>query len=183
MKINIGSGYKRYNGFLNLDSDPLTKPDYVVDLERDVLPFEDSTISEVKASHILEHIGEGFFHLMKELYRVCKNNAIIDIEIPHHKSDLWFSDTSHVRQLSASALQQFSKKANLEHIEKHNSSSGFGLKLDVDFETISINYELYGNWQKRFKTMSQEECADAVNNYNNVILYVFIKLKVVKEER
>jgi hypothetical protein len=33
MKLNIGSGYKRYEDFLNIDDDPLVSPDYIVNLE------------------------------------------------------------------------------------------------------------------------------------------------------
>ena len=32
MKINIGSGFKRYNGFLNIDDDPLVNPDYLLNI-------------------------------------------------------------------------------------------------------------------------------------------------------
>ena len=35
MKLNLGSGYKRVPGFVNIDSSPACKPDYVVDLEKD----------------------------------------------------------------------------------------------------------------------------------------------------
>ena len=84
MKINIGGGFKRYDGFVNLDADPLTNPDYLVRLGEDVLPFEDNTVDEVKAYHILEHIGPGFFQLMKELYRVAEHGCILDIIVPHH---------------------------------------------------------------------------------------------------
>ena len=37
MKINLGSGYKRIDGFLNIDDDPLVKPDYLLNVETDKL--------------------------------------------------------------------------------------------------------------------------------------------------
>ncbi len=49
MKINIGGGLKRFEGFVNLDADPNTKPEYLHNLETEKLPFEDSTVEEVKA--------------------------------------------------------------------------------------------------------------------------------------
>ena len=33
LKINLGSGYKRIEGFLNVDDDPLVNPDYIVNLD------------------------------------------------------------------------------------------------------------------------------------------------------
>jgi hypothetical protein len=40
MKINLGSGFKRIEGFVNVDDDPLVEPDYIVNVEKDKLPFD-----------------------------------------------------------------------------------------------------------------------------------------------
>ena len=39
MKINLGSGYKRIDGFLNIDDDPLVEPDFLCNIENDRLPL------------------------------------------------------------------------------------------------------------------------------------------------
>ena len=49
MKINIGGGLKRFEGFVNVDADQNVKPEYLCNLETEKLPFEDSTVEEVKA--------------------------------------------------------------------------------------------------------------------------------------
>lgn len=183
MKVNLGSGYTKFEDYINIDGDPLTNPDYVVNLEKDALPLEDDTVTDIRAHHIFEHIGEGYYNLMKEIYRVCKDGAIIDIAVPHHRSDVWYGDPSHVRFITVDNLKQFSKSYNNWHIETYNSSSGFGLRLDVDFEIVDVNYELYDTWKTKFQSMSQEECNFAVNTYNNVIGYVFIKLEVIKHDK
>jgi len=41
MKINIGGGLKRFEGFVNVDADPNTKPEYLHNLETEKLPFEE----------------------------------------------------------------------------------------------------------------------------------------------
>lgn len=180
MKINIGGGYKRYEGFLNVDFDTLTNPDFVVNLETDTFPIEDSTVSEVKAYHILEHIGPGFFHLMQELYRICENGAILDIQVPHHRHEIFFGDASHIRPITVEMMRQFSKKYNEYHIEQFNSSSGFGLRLGVDFEIIEFNFIPDDIWKKRFETMSQEEIQEVSMNFNNVYGETHIKLAAIK---
>jgi len=110
-------GHTRYDGFLNIDGDPLAKPDYLLNLETDRLPFEDSTIEEVKACHILEHIGDGFFHLMKEIYRVCKHSATMEVQTPHHRSDVWYGDPTHVRFITLDNMRLFSKTYNEWHLK------------------------------------------------------------------
>ena len=68
MKINLGGGLKRFDGFVNIDHDPLTNPDFCFNIEKDKFPFEDNSVDEVKAHHILEHLGEGFFHTITSPY-------------------------------------------------------------------------------------------------------------------
>lgn len=143
MKINLGAGLKRFDGFLNVDDDPLCEPDFLVNLD-DVnvkLPIDDNVVEEIKAHHILEHIGEGFIPLMKELYRVCKHGAILDIEAPHHQHDVYYGDPTHKRPITVPVMYMFSKKYNRDHIKIYNSSSGMGLKYDIDFEMVHYEYE------------------------------------------
>lgn len=180
MKINIGGGYKRYPGFLNLDMDPHTNPDHIVNLEKDVLPFDDNTISEVKAHHILEHLGEGFFHLIQELYRVCKDGAIIDIVVPHHRHDIFLADPTHRRPILIEGLRLFSKKYNYDHIEKHGSSSGLGIAFDVDFEIIATDYTLDPFYEEFVRTTERDVVVEKERSCNNFIQETKIKWLVVK---
>lgn len=180
MKINIGGGHKRYKEFVNLDIDPLSHPDYIVDLEKDIFPFGDSTVSEVKAFHILEHIGDGFFHLMQELYRVCENGALIDIQVPHHRHEVFFGDASHVRVITVEMMRQFSKKFNEYYVDHFHSSSGFGSRYDVDFEITRFYFKPDDVWEERFKTMSPEEIKEVSRNFNNVYTETHIKMAVIK---
>lgn len=181
LKLNIGSGYKRYEGFLNVDSDPMTKCDYICNLGKERLPFDDNSVDEIKAYHILEHIGSEYLDLMKEIYRVCKDTAIIDIQVPHHRSEVWYGDPTHVRFITVDNLRQFSKKYNDWHIKQWNSSSGFGNKLGVDFEIIEYDLLLNSHWKPRFQNMSQEEINEVSRNFNNVYDELHIKLMVMKD--
>ena len=182
MKINLGSGYKRIEGFLNIDHDPLVNPDFVVDFEHETLPLENSSVDELVAHHVLEHIGENFLNLMKEIYRVCKNGAILDIKFPHFRSDVQHMDPTHKRTLTVDQFLLFSKSYNRWHIEQFNSSSGFGLKLDVDFEVIRYRNVATPKWEERFKTMTEEQIEEISQNFNNVYFETHIIMKVVKNE-
>lgn len=44
MKLNIGSGYKRIPGYLNVDHDPLVNPDFLQDLENLKLNIPDNSV-------------------------------------------------------------------------------------------------------------------------------------------
>jgi len=179
-KINIGGGYKRYDGFLTLDMDPHTKPDFLVNLETDTYPFEDNSVDEVKAYHILEHMGEGFFHCMKELYRICKDGAIIDIVVPHHRHDIFLADPTHRRPILIEGMRLFSKKYNNDHIEKHGSSSGLGIALDVDFEIIETGYTLDPFYEEFVRTAERDVVVEKERSCNNFVQETKMKLMVIK---
>lgn len=180
MKINLGSGYKRFPEFLNVDHDPLTQPDFLADLEDLHLPIDDDSVEYVVAHHVLEHIGEGFFSLLQELYRIMKPDAILEIKVPHHRSEIFYSDPTHRRAITLDMMKLFSKKYNEEHIKLYNSSSGFGLKLNVDFEIVDYRFSPYPKWEERFKNMTNEQIDEAVMDHNNVFHETTIIMKVVK---
>jgi ubiquinone/menaquinone biosynthesis C-methylase UbiE len=182
MKLNLGSGSKRYEGWTNVDQDIGSDPDYVVNLELDCLPFEDNSVTEVKAHHVLEHLGEGFFHCIQEIYRVCEHGAIIDIHVPHPRHDTFLIDPTHKRPILPDTMGMFSRKRNKLDIERGGCETPLGFIYGIDLEFVNLNYVLDGYFQQMFKTLTQEQCEHVVRTCNNVILEIQIKMVVVKDE-
>lgn len=180
-KVNIGGGLKRYDGFVNIDMDPLCNPDYLCNISKDPLPFEDNSVTEIRAFHILEHIGDGFLDLMKEIYRVCEDGAIIDIEVPHHRHDEFYGDPTHCRPFTVETFRLFSKKYNQWHIEHFGSSTGFGMKCNVDFEIVEYNHIFDDFFIPILKEMKDDIQRETFIRTNwNVIKYLKVKLQVIK---
>lgn len=180
MKINIGSGNKRYDGVINIDSDAEAKPDYVINIEKDLFPFEDNSVDSVIAHHILEHLGDGFFHCLKELYRVCKHDAIIDIRVPHPKHDTFLIDPTHKRPIYPHTLDMFSKLRNNRDLENNGCETPLGFINNINLIVTEHTFVLDEYWQSKFQQMSEEECEHIARSMNNVILEIKIKLKVDK---
>jgi SAM-dependent methyltransferase len=53
-RLNLGSGPQPYAGYLSVDFDKKNNPDIQVDLTKH-LPFDDDSVDEMFASHVLEH--------------------------------------------------------------------------------------------------------------------------------
>jgi SAM-dependent methyltransferase len=181
MKINIGAGYKRYPDYINIDSDINSKPDYLVNLESEVLPFDDNTVTHIIAHHVLEHIGEGYFHLLKEIYRVCKHGAIIDIRVPHHNHEVFHNDPTHRRPITVEGMRLFSKKVNKYEIETGGTYSTLGLMFDVDFEIVSFDYVYDPFYHIIMRTNTTEQNERLFREAINTTLETHIVLTVVKE--
>src|SRR5579859_5561149 len=72
IRLNLGCGQNKKEGYVNLDKYDSFSPDVVWDLERFPWPFETSSVGEVALIHCLEHLGASadiFLGIMKELYR------------------------------------------------------------------------------------------------------------------
>jgi SAM-dependent methyltransferase len=182
MKLNIGAGYKRVDGFLNVDIDSNCNPDYVLDIERQSLPFADNTVDAVICHHILEHLGDGFIPFLKELYRVCIGGAIIDVCVPHPRHDIFLIDPTHKRPIYPDTIAMFSKKRNLADIEAGGCETTLGLIHDVDFEVVHVDYVLNPFYQRLFQTITNEQCDYIVQSNNNVIQEIIMKVSVNKNE-
>lgn len=182
MKLNLGSGSKRYPEYLNIDCDSGSNPDFVVDLETEKLPFEDNSIDEVLAHHILEHLGEGFFNCVKELYRVCKDGASIYVKVPHPRHDIFLIDPTHKRPIYPFTLDMFSKSRNKNDLDSGGCETPLGFIHNVDMYVEEYRFNLDPYWQEKFQYMSEDECSHAARSFNNVIVEIEILWKVRKNE-
>lgn len=105
-KLNLGCGEDYRENWINLDFNRKMKADVYADIEKK-LPFKGNTFDYVYTEHVLEHV-RNLVQLMKELKRVCKNGAIIEIRVPHASSMLAFQDPTHVRFFTYLTFDYFS---------------------------------------------------------------------------
>lgn len=180
MKLNIGSGKKRFPGFINVDSDASCEPDHVVNLNRDPLPFEDNSVHHILAHHILEHVGDGFFDLIKEMYRVCAHEAIIEVQVPHPRHDYFLGDLSHVRPITIENMRPLSKKWCSTQSYINSSWSGFAHTLDVDLEIVDYDYKFDETFTGLYAHLSHAELDWAARAWNNVITEIHFRMMVIK---
>jgi len=78
LKLNLGCGRKKLDGYVNIDKYPTFGPDLVWDLEQAPYPFEANSITAIAAYHVLEHLGQAtdvFLAVIKELHRIMASNA------------------------------------------------------------------------------------------------------------
>ena len=186
IKLNIGSGSSRFEGYMNVDHDNLCSPEYVLDIGKDTWPWPDSAVSAVKANHVLEHLGDpDFFHCLKELYRVCENGAIVEVEVPHHRHDTFINDPTHKRPITIDGMNLFSKEYNRLCEAQGDGSSKLGYYFDIDFKMIGYKFNIdpaYYPLLQNIKPGSKEEqeFQMALRERNNMVVTVNFTWEVVK---
>ena len=140
IKLNLGAGNDKKEDYLNIDNSPLVSPDILCDLEEAKLPFEDSSVDEIIAYHVLEHIT-NFIPLVYELHRVCKSGAKIYVRCPFYSGWGQYNDPTHVRFFSLYTFNYF---------RKNNYSHECGVDKDMFEYKVSLNYGIgkmkFMNW-------------------------------------
>lgn len=179
MKLNLGCGFAKKDGFVNVDSWAGCTPDIVCDLENEVWPFEDNSVEFVLFDHSMEHMGETtnqFFHVLKELYRVCKHDAEIEINVPHPQNRLFTNDPTHVRAIYPETLGMFSMEINKRCVDTGAKNSKLAMQLGVDFHITGINYIPDG----RMPQLPGHILEQKLLSENNVAAEIHIKMRVIK---
>ena len=185
MKLNLGCGNKLIEGYINLDKFNYYKCDVTHDLEKFPYPFESNSINEILLSHVLEHIGqqpEIFINIIKELYRICKKNALIIIKVPHPRHEDFLSDPTHVRPITVLGLSLFDQKLNKEWQKIGAANTPLGLIHDVNFNVENYEYVLDGDImsKRNLDKLNDEELQKMMLYNNNVIKQININLRVIK---
>lgn len=81
LRLNIGCGPERIEGFTGVDILPGPAVDIVA--PSDKLPYENESVDEIVAEHLIEHLTYYQFNrTMAEWYRVLKSGGTLTIECP-----------------------------------------------------------------------------------------------------
>lgn len=173
MKLNLGCGRNRLEGYVNIDRFAAAEPDLLWNLEQVPWPFADESVTEIRAVHVLEHLGERsetFLSIIQEMHRVLAPGGVIRITAPHHRSDGYWGDPTHVRPINSAVMSLFSKANCRMFAARGWPNTPLADYLDIDLEIVEMSSRLAAPWQQRMqKGMSEDELRFAVATYWNVI--------------
>jgi hypothetical protein len=185
MRLNLGCGSKRMDGWINVDKFETSATDQVFDLEVFPWPWPDDCVDEVLLAHVLEHLGAQtavYLGVIKELYRVCRDGAKIQIIVPHPRHDNFISDPTHVRPIVPESIRLFSQAVNREWIAMGAANTPLGIYLGVDFAIQHVTFGLSPVWKDRLdrKEVNVSDLQYAMATYNNVVKQIEITISAVK---
>jgi hypothetical protein len=137
LRLDLGAGQSPREGFESVD---LHAPDakHRVDLFKFPFPWEDNSVSELHASHFIEHlparevelrdvvadanqfIGQDFlFAFFDECWRILKPGGLLTVIVPAATSTRAFQDPTHRRFIPAEAFlylnREWRKVNQLDH--------------------------------------------------------------------
>ncbi len=185
LKLNLGCGYNKLDGYINVDIDKKCKPDVITDLEKK-LPFKDSSVDEIIMFHVLEHLGQDtktYLNIWKEFYRILKDQGVIKITVPHYQHENFHHDPTHVRKVTPIGIDMFSQERNMYTIQTKGNETTLGLQCGVDIGVTEVGYDLMPNFEKEMKGKSQSYIQHEISIRNNVCYQIQIHAKAHKPAR
>lgn len=105
LRLNIGSADNYRSGYVNVDRHQYGNVDVVTDLNG-TWPWEDSSVDEVLAYDIIEHLPDKI-HTMNEAHRVLRAGGLFDIIVPTTDGRGAWQDPTHVSYWNANSFFYF----------------------------------------------------------------------------
>ena len=153
MRLDLGCGPVAAEGYEGVDLEPGPGVRYVCDLQAFPWvydagyalsavssPFPDDSVEGARSSHLVEHLPDlvGF---MRELWRVCKPGALVEISHPYQFNVRAWQDPTHVRCLNEVSWFYFDKPWRGGTL---NTWGGYG---DTDFKLLELDAIPMPDWQ------------------------------------
>lgn len=174
MKIEIGAGINRHEGFIPCDISDKVGAEYVFNAEVDKFPFEDNSVDEVLAENLLEHF-HSLDHFMSETWRVLKADCKLVVKVPHYQSYTAYFDPDHVRYFTPQSMIYWSRTTK-------GSDGRPVVRCEADFDVLKVTNFVNQDAVKEFPNLlSSKPCVE--QRYWNVFDCIVFELKCVKPLR
>ncbi len=192
--INLGSGSKRFEGFINVDffTSKRNGVDYGADLRYPLL-IDEAVVDGIFCEHTMEHLTYSMVdQLMSECYRILKPGGTLRIIVPDvskfvenyaQKNQVWFDQWEHLMFITSSDGERSKRKL----VSKMSAISFVTQEyLHVacwDYETM-----LYYLLKNRYTSITKSEYRGSSDRVLNIDLddderkYVSLYIEASKEK-
>lgn len=133
IRWNLGSCDRKFPGFLSIDIVPPC--DIQADLRRH-WPAPDSTIKEIRAYDIIEHLPDKI-HTMNEAWRVLVPGGRLDIEVPTTDGRGAWQDPTHVSYWNRNSFLYYTDG------DAHRERFGLHYNIKARFTVVTDSHIKY----------------------------------------
>lgn len=125
--LNLGCGYRKLPGFVNIDNRPEVNPDLLHNM-LSPLPYPDNSVDMIRADDFLEHIPIGnVVGVIEDIWRALKPGGIFESSTPSTDGRGAFQDPTHVSFWNRNSWLYYSDPAY---------RGLYGIKADFEIDSI-----------------------------------------------
>lgn len=185
-KVEIGCGKTKTEGYIGVDRFPLEGVDIVADINNG-LPFETNSVDVIFACHSLEHMDD-LKQTMNEIFRICKNGAIINILSPYYNTHTNIANFFHKINFNEDTMRFFSTEATSvinpkEYRIPHAQVWGLGTSDNSEISCNLTILDMEFFYFPEYNFLNDEEKRNARRSLSNVCDQIYYSLVVNKQER
>ena len=136
--LHLGPGLNKIKNTISIDINSSINPDIVWDLNKIPWPLKDNSIDTVVAMNVIEHLDDTV-SIVREIHRVSKEDAIVNILVPHFSDAAAFVDPTHKSYFSSRTFDYF---INFSEIEKD-----YGFYNEFRFDLVNRYIEISTFWR------------------------------------
>lgn len=183
LRVNLGCGVRRIEGWVNVDQEAHAGPDMLFDIGQGAWPLEDNSVIEANASHVLEYLPtESFRRFFQELYRVSRDGAVLHIRVPSPTHDWFWADPEHIRPVLPDTIQMLNKDHCRAWMVLGDSKTPLAIYWNVDFvmDKCVVTLDSQFDAERQQKGIGEEEFMKQARHQNNIIAEYVMDLVVRK---
>ena len=173
LKLNLGCGNHKVEGFVNIDYNTTSATDLVINLDKPGWGLEKDSVDEVRMIHFLEHI-HNHIPFFNELYEAMVDGGKVLIRGPHARSSGAWQDPTHTRPIPEEFFHYFNK-------DFRKSQGIIYAGIFCDFVVSGIGYTSHPDYEKLKELgLTQEEFEFDLKHKFNVATELHIELTARK---
>lgn len=162
LKLDLGCGTYKRDGFVGVDCRKFDGVDQVVDL-RKPWPWADGSVTEAHCSHFIEHLtASERVHFVNELYRVMVVGAKCTMITPHWASCRAYGDLTHqwppVSEFWFYYLNKEWREKNAPHNDGYTCDFectwGYGIRPDLTVRNQEYQQYAMTNYKEAVQDMN-----------------------------
>ncbi len=171
MKLHLGCGKTRMDGWTNVDCVESDAVDLCVDLDGSdlALMLDEDSVEESLGLHVIEHLNRPL-DFMSALYQVTKPGGTVTFETPYGSSDDAGEDPTHVRPYFMNSWGYFGQPFY------HRADYGYAADWRVTDLQLLVSASRWANSEPG-------EVFAAVQSERNVVMAMRCTLEAVKPAR
>lgn len=181
LKLNLGSGPNKMDGYINIDIEESCNPDLRLDFVNQPLPYKDGEVNEVIFFHCIEHIRKIYHEpLLGEIWRVLEDGGVFYVSYPEfsvcYKN--WQNDYKGQRQFWEATMFGRQLFPSDYHVCAMHTTDFLPLLKKVGFDRINVMPEHQEPWNTVIMCFKGEKPA----GYEDIIKMDMENTKIVRRK-